>query len=96
MTGLVSPYALLCASRPKPAPTTVTPYDLYSCMQDVAVHEKQSSMSPPVIREQEPGVVTTKEYSPVPPERRTHYVSDIHAKHGSAGRRVSYVHHPLE
>ena len=87
----VSPYELLCASKPKVPQTLVKPYDLYSSMQQndpVFVHA--SIPSDPL-----PAPAGHDLAATVPSVRKTHYISDIHAKHSSAGRRTAFVNQPL-
>ena len=86
MLQSISPYALLCASKPKPAPVIVTPYDLYS--RESWRQERpddESAAQPP---------------APPPPmqptslARRTHYIADIQSRHSAAIRNAA-VQHPL-
>ena len=93
MTSSLSPYALLCASKPKPVPTLVTPYDLYSITQfsaSDAVLNSPSSFEP--TSQNQPKSDSTRNSLSYPPLKRTHYIADIHARHtaaigGSAARR---------
>ena len=86
MPESISPYALLRASKPKPAPTVITPYDLYSAAQAHPYQPEQPappSAEPPVPRH---------DYAPARPlpripSGRTHYIADIHARHNQAMRR---------
>lgn len=75
----VSPYELLRSSIPRPAPTTVTPYDLYS-----AVLTRQEPAAPP---EPLPQPAVHQPEQPLPPVRRTHYIADIRARHEQASGR---------
>lgn len=77
---MISPYALLNASRPKPAASVVTPYDLYSAVQNNA--------EPPA-----PISVPNPPAMPVPPRlqgRRTHYIREIGQRHNNAVRRTTF------
>ena len=83
MLQSVSPYALLQASKPKPVPTLVTPYDLYSAAQTEhsAVHQYDVSTAESLTgTDQTSNQSTQKSISP----RRTHYIADIHARHNQA------------
>lgn len=90
MPSMISPYALLCASKPQPAPTITTPYDLYSMAHlsshDAAFPSNSTSVSaeelPPISKP----VHTNSTY--VPPHR-THYLADIHARHTAACMKIS-------
>ncbi len=91
MHDAVSPYALLCLSRPKQTPTVVTPYDLYS----------QAALYSSLPTEQAAPVPAAQAGNPEPPSFappapvRTHYISDIHTKHGAAGKRAVFTREPL-
>ena len=77
---MISPYALLTASRPKSAASIVTPYDLYSAVQNSAEPPAQAFPSEPP--------------APAPLPRlqgpRTHYIRDIGLRHSSAARRTVF------
>lgn len=86
MLQSISPYALLCASKPKPAPVIVTPYDLYSReiqRQDSPNDEYAAQQPAPPLPMQ-----------PASAARRTHYIADIQSRH-SAAIRSAAVQHPL-
>ena len=83
MPESISPYALLCASRPKPAPTLVTAYDLYSQAQQRQEQSAPTARQPPL-----------RPLSSVP-ARRTHYIADIHSRHSAALRHTPMQPHPL-
>lgn len=94
MLESVSPYALLCASRPKPAHTIVTTYDLYSQAQQ----RREQSPETPAPAAVQAGMPT----EPSPPRplstvpvRRTHYIADIQSRHSAALRRAPMQNHPL-
>lgn len=95
MLESISPYALLCASRPKPAPTIVTAYDLYSQAQQ---RREQSSETPAPAAAQVADA-PAEPSSPRPlstvPVRRTHYIADIQSRHSAALRRTPMQNHPL-
>ena len=96
MLESVSPYALLCASKPKPAPTIVTAYDLYSQSQ-----QNQAQISPPqtpapaAAQADTPAGQSTPNLPSSVPARRTHYIADIQARHSAAIRRAPMQNHPL-
>lgn len=87
---MISPYALLNASRPKSAASVVTPYDLYSAVQNApeplsvpaveTAPEQPAPRSPAVPRLQGP---------------RTHYIRDIGMRHSSAAGRTQFSAPPL-
>ena len=82
-----SPYALLCASKPKPPQTVTTEYDLYSLSLPAAAD------SLPL---QEPAVtMSMPTQSASPAAKRTHYIADIQARHTSAMRQASQTSRPL-
>jgi len=84
----VSPYALLCASRPQPAPSVVTPYDLYS-----SVHQEHAAAMPAAA---EPPAAPSIPIQTLPAApRKTHYIADIHARHSTAGKSARFTHDPL-
>ncbi len=75
---MISPYALLTASRPKSAASIVTPYDLYSAVQnreDMPPPPPESPASPAPVRIQ---------------GTRTHYIRDIGQRHNNAVRRATF------
>lgn len=91
MFDAVSPYALLCLSRPKQTPTVVTPYDLYS--QAAFQSCPPAEESAPI-----PAAQVCNSAAPIfapPAPVRTHYISDIHTKHGAAGKRAVFTREPL-
>jgi len=88
----ISPYELLRASKPQPPQSVVTPYDLYSRIQQKEPAYRQDSISPvppPAPSERACSAAAA------PAVRRTHYISDIHAKHSTADRRASFVSRPI-
>ena len=78
MTQSVSPYTLLCASKPDCTPTVGITYDLYS-----QAHQANAvSVSPAAcVPESKPNQPAQR------PCRKTHYIADIQARHGSASVR---------
>lgn len=93
MLQSISPYALLCASKPKPTPTIVTAYDLYSQAQ---CGEQTAVSHPPVpspVRPAPPAVQPAQ--NPPASARRTHYIADIKARHSAAIRRAPMQNQPL-
>lgn len=75
----LSPYALLCAS--KPTPTLRLPYDVYSQAQQPDA-EPAIPAAPRFAQPQQSAV-----YTP-PAIRKTHYVTDIQNRHGAASQRT--------
>ena len=86
MPNSISPYALLCASKPKSAPSIVTAYDLYSAAQQPTVHEKALSPTPAdyASRKSQP-----LPYSSASASSRTHYIADIQRRHRQAIQKTS-------
>lgn len=79
----LSPYALLKAAKPKQPKSVTTQYDQFSLSQ------KNSSGTAPVDLEHHPvnPGLSTPAVPPMPlPPKRTHYISDIHARHTGASR----------
>ncbi|MDO5378001.1 MAG: hypothetical protein Q4G52_06680 [Clostridia bacterium] len=95
MSQIISPYALLQAS--KPAPKIVTTYDLYSAVQSASPAsfpaappspQAQDASNP---RRQEPPVQEAQQTAarmPLVPAKRTHYIADIKNRHNAALRRT--------
>lgn len=105
MLETVSPYALLCASKPKPA-SIPTAYDLYSVAQSSApgarVPDGQASsgMQPAPIAPDAAPAVQASEAAPgrLPPRipvRRTHYISDIKSRHSAAEKHTTFSSGPV-
>lgn len=106
MSQTLSPYALLQASKPKPAPTITTAYDLYSAVQSAppaanpaAAPNALSSLPPsssvippevPADQEQRPAAARM----PLVPPKRTHYIADIKNRHNAALRRSASFPRP--
>jgi len=83
MPESVSPYALLCASKPKPAPTIVTTYDLYSAAQGTLPPSSYTSV--PIAQNSVAAKTPETNGSAIyPSPLRTHYIADIHARHNHA------------
>lgn len=104
MSQSISPYALLRASKPKPAPTITTAYDLYSAAQSVSPASPASSqpvivqdaVSAPDGREttSQQAPLQTAARMPLVPARRTHYIADIQTRHNAALRRTASLPRP--
>lgn len=95
MQSSVSPYALLKASKPKPVPTIVTPYDLYSSAYAQHTDASPASDSPDLTASDAPHHQSPQrrvQAYPNDPSRRTHYISDIHSRHNQAIRQSSRIH----
>lgn len=90
MLDFISPYELLCQSKPRQIPTFVTPYDLYSRAGQSYVHpmppEPAAAPSMPP---------TSAAFDAPAAGRHTHYISDIHARHSTAGKNVVLSNIPL-
>lgn len=86
MPETLSPYALLCASKPKPPATVVTPYDLFSASQqtNADTYSHTSDALSAQTHEQSPP------YKNFLPSEKTHYISDIHARHNKAAKHCRY------
>ena len=82
MLSSISPYELLCASRPKPVSSFITAYDLYS--------QTQNEYRNPVyqVPESMPVPSNDTEFTQQSPSaaKRTHYIAYIHARHNAANR----------
>lgn len=83
MSAFISPYALLTASKPKSAAASVSRYDLYSMAQEQFTDTSDT-------------IQTAAEFPPMPvippvqQQKRTHYISDINARHSSAAGRSAF------
>lgn len=91
MLDSISPYALLQASRPKPTPTLVTAYDLYSAAHAAAQSDPAPDPQPPQ-RTDTPSPIPAAQK---PATRRTHYIADIKSRHNAAVRRAPLHNQPL-
>lgn len=87
---MISPYALLSASRPKSNASIVTAYDLYSAVQSHA----DAPLPPPA---------PASKPEPSPPAalprlqgRRTHYIREIGLRHNSAANRTIFTAPPSD
>ena len=85
-----SPYELLRAVRPQPPHSVVTPYDLYSQIQQSAPLPKPEALLP-VSQPEHPALAAASPFA----IRKTHYISDIHAKHSTACRCASFISQPI-
>ena len=98
MTNSPSPYALLCACKPKPIPSFSTEYDLYSASQhtESKTNDVPVSISKPMSAES--GIPHTRSENSACSNasiRKTHYISDIHSRHHQAIRRSTLMNHPI-
>lgn len=105
MSQSISPYALLQASKPKPAPTVTTAYDLYSAVQSSPSAFPVSSHSSAPLPSAQPQNTSassdrqapsaqetsskTAARMPLVPANRTHYIADIKNRHNAALRRAA-------
>ena len=87
MPTRISPYTLLSASKPKTASSTPLPYDLYSLAQEQAddiLHTMQPIPKPAMNPQMS-----------VPPQIRTHYISDINTRHSIAAGHATFKGTPI-
>ena len=84
---MVSPYALLKASKPKPPASLVTSYDLYSVTQNSSV---------PADNHSKPLQSFDALSSVSPPEHKTHYIRDIGLRHSQALRNAAFSQTPID
>lgn len=75
----LSPYALLKSAKPKPPKVVTTPYD----HQSMAQQNFPESAPPTAIR---PAHESRHMFSV--PSQRTHYISEIHARHTHANQNT--------
>lgn len=104
MSQSISPYALLRASKPKPAPVITTAYDLYSAVQSAPSSDSfpaYPSQPVPPRQEEAPGEQEPRQAPsqtaarmPLVPARRTHYIADIQTRHNAALRRTASLPRP--
>lgn len=85
MNPIVSPYALLQASKPRPPHTMTTTYDLYSAAYAAAPADAQARESRSIPTEKPPRFSSVR----VPTPSQTHYISDIQKRHNAAIRRTA-------
>lgn len=91
MHGFISPYELLCQSKPRQTPTFVTPYDLYSRADQSCVHPMPPEPAAA------PGMLPAAPSFDAPAAgRHTHYISDIHTRHSAAGKNAVFSSIPLK
>ena len=95
MPESISPYALLCACKPKPAPTIVTAYDLYSQAQQSREQTAPPDAPTPAVQEGASAAQPPPRPLSSVPARRTHYIADIKARHSAAIRRAPMQNPPL-
>ena len=84
MSAFISPYALLSASKPRAATRPYAPYDLYSLAQ-------QRPDDIPAAEPSVPEAAYTPAAAPIPPAKRTHYISDINTRHSKAAGRTAFT-----
>ena len=94
MLDSISPYALLRASMPKPAPTVVTAYDLFSTAQQATAAHASAPQPPPAAQPSAQDTVPSAAVRLLP-ERRTHYIADIKTRHSAALRHAALHNQPL-
>ena len=83
---MVSPYALLKASKPKTSADFVKPYDLYCDAQSEPVSIDRESTHP------QPFDVPPAEM----PAGKTHYIRDIDIRHNQALRYATLSQTPID
>lgn len=91
MLESISPYALLKASKPKPANAQQNAVDTFSCtVQHHAAFSSENQKAYLSASEEQAAVpfsvAATHEYAP--PYKKTHYIADIHARHSTASRQA--------
>lgn len=84
MSPIVSPYALLQASKPRPPHTMTTTYDLYSAAYAASPADAQALESRSIPAENP----TRSSSFRAPAPSQTHYISDIQKRHNAAIRRT--------
>lgn len=87
MLESISPYALLKMSKPKTADLQPEAYDLYSQYAQFP-SEQSLGHTPDLVSAQEPGSAVNQPRLP-DSGGRTHYISDIHARHSKAFMRTT-------
>ena len=87
---MISPYALLNASRPKSPASVVTAYDLFSAVQGHAGAPVQPPVPAPTPEPAPPAL------SPRLQGSRTHYIREIGLRHSSAANRAVFSAPPLD
>ena len=90
MLESISPYALLCASKPRQPRSVTTQYDVFSLSQ-----ANSASAVPASSPAGDPPAQRAPAQSLPEPNKRTHYIADIHARHSSAMRRTPQSIAPL-
>lgn len=92
MPSYISPYALLCASKPKSPSAVTSQYDLFSLAQTGGAFAN-ASMQP---RDPAEADLPASAMQPASvPVQRTHYISDIHARHTKASMHAPQSSSPL-
>lgn len=86
---MVSPYALLKASKPKTSADFVKPYDLYCAAQN--------AQSEPVSIDRESTHLQPFDVPPAEmPAGKTHYIRDIDIRHNQALRYATLSQTPID
>ncbi len=85
MLNVLSPYALLKASKPRQSDAYVTDYDLYSAASRPAA-SAFAPPPPPSFSSVPPQPAQTSVLPPTP--ERTHYIAGIHNRHSRAFSRA--------
>ena len=93
MHGFISPYELLCQSKPQQTPTFVTPYDLYSRAGQSGVHQAPPKTVASAMPSAPPEPVLSDRS---PSFKHAHYISDIHARHSTAEKNAVFSSIPLK
>ena len=88
MPDLISPYALLQASKPKAVPTVTTAYDCYSALQSCPQQEQAAQPEPIAAQESAREAERQAASMPLVPRSRTHYIEQIRSRHSAAARRA--------
>ena len=85
MLDSISPYVLLCASKPHSPASFTTSYDLRSAAQNSCAAANRHSDSPaqPILQTENAPAFEVNS----PPLRRTHYIAAIHERHTIAAGR---------
>lgn len=85
MLDSISPYALLCASRPHAPASFTTPYDRRSAeISTSGCADNQENASRQPLKDAD---ISASPSDAFPQQRRTHYIADIHARHTFAASR---------
>lgn len=90
MLDAISPYALLCACKPKPSSAQASPYDLYSQAQQTASSAAEREITPiqPEPVPEQPIQPSSQTRADYPSPRRTHYIAGIQSRHNAAVKKT--------